>query len=95
MKVIITRPLSTATPERAMNPTPAEMESGMPRSHRPSTPPVRAKGTPVKTSRPSLREPKALYRKMKIQGILEVFIQDRLHRDRLREAGSRRAQGLH
>ena len=54
MKEIITRPLSTATPDRAMKPTAAEIDSGIPRSHRASTPPVRAKGMPVNTSRPSL-----------------------------------------
>ena len=32
MKVIMTRPFSTATPESAMKPTPAEIESGMSRS---------------------------------------------------------------
>ena len=53
MKEIITRPLSTATPDRAMKPTAAEIDSGIPRSHRASTPPVRAKGMPVNTSRPS------------------------------------------
>ncbi len=55
MKAIITRPLSTATPESAIKPTPAEIDSGMSRSHSASTPPVRAKGIPVNTSRPSLR----------------------------------------
>ena len=33
MKVTITSPFSTATPDRAMNPTAAEIENGMPRSH--------------------------------------------------------------
>jgi hypothetical protein len=34
IKEIITNPFKTATPERAMNPTPAEMDNGMPRSHK-------------------------------------------------------------
>ncbi len=40
-----TRPLSTATPKRAMKPTPAEIENGMPRKARAKTPPVVANGT--------------------------------------------------
>lgn len=63
MKVTITSPLSAATPERAMNPTPAKMESGVSCSRRLSTPPVKVNGTLVKTSQPSLRLPKVLYRK--------------------------------
>ncbi|MNN09819.1 hypothetical protein D3C81_1227230 [compost metagenome] len=55
MNEIITRPFSTATPDRAMKPTPALIENGMSLSHRAITPPVRAKGMPVNTSRPSLR----------------------------------------
>ncbi|MNC70982.1 hypothetical protein D3C75_1218490 [compost metagenome] len=47
--------MSTATPDKAMNPTPAEMDNGMSRNHSASTPPVRANGMPVNTSRPSLR----------------------------------------
>jgi hypothetical protein len=54
MKEIITRPFSTATPDKAMKPTAAEIDSGRPRSHRASTPPVSANGMPEKTSRPSL-----------------------------------------
>ncbi|MNT75008.1 hypothetical protein D3C72_2138670 [compost metagenome] len=38
-----------------MNPTPAEIDSGMSRSHSAMTPPVNANGIPVNTSRPSLR----------------------------------------
>ncbi|MOA42478.1 hypothetical protein D3C78_1645300 [compost metagenome] len=47
--------MSTATPDRAMNPTPAEIDSGISRSQSATTPPVRAKGIPVNTSKPSLR----------------------------------------
>ena len=46
----ITRPFSTATPDSAMKPTPAEIENGMPRSHSATMPPVSASGTPLKTS---------------------------------------------
>ena len=46
MKVTITRPFSTATPESAMKPTAAEIENGMPRSHSARMPPVSASGTP-------------------------------------------------
>lgn len=50
MKEIITRPIKTATPESAMNPTPAVMESGISRSQSAAMPPVSASGTPLKTS---------------------------------------------
>ena len=40
---------STATPERTTNPTAAEMENGMSRTHRAINPPVQANGTPVNT----------------------------------------------
>ena len=40
-----TTPLSTATPNRAMKPTPAEIENGRPRSQRARMPPVAAIGT--------------------------------------------------
>ena len=40
-----TTPLSTATPKRAMNPTPAEIENGIPRSASATMPPVAARGT--------------------------------------------------
>ena len=45
----MTSPFNTATPE-AVNPTPADIDSGMPRSQSETTPPVRASGMPVKTS---------------------------------------------
>ena len=59
MKVSITRPLSTATPDRAMKPTAAETENGMPRSHSAKTPPVSASGTALNTSSASRAEPSA------------------------------------
>ncbi len=46
MKVTITSPFSTATPESAMKPTAAEIENGMPRSQSATMPPVSASGTP-------------------------------------------------
>ena len=45
-----TRPLSTATPNSAMNPTPAEMLNGMPRRARAKMPPEAAIGTARKIS---------------------------------------------
>jgi hypothetical protein len=57
MYEIITNPLSTATPESAMNPTAADIDIGMSRSHKARMPPVNAKGMPVNTSRPSLALP--------------------------------------
>ena len=57
MYEIITRPLSTATPESAMKPTAAEIDIGMSRSQSARMPPVKANGMPVKTSRPSLTLP--------------------------------------
>ena len=50
MNDTITSPFSTATPDSAMKPTPAEIDNGMSRSHSASTPPVSASGTPLKTS---------------------------------------------
>ena len=38
MKVTITRPFRTAMPDRAMKPTAAEMENGMPRNARAAMP---------------------------------------------------------
>ena len=59
MKLIITSPLSTATPDSAMKPTPAEIDSGIPRRASATTPPVSASGTPVNTMAASLTEPNA------------------------------------
>ena len=60
MNAIITMPLNTATPDSAMNPTPAEIDNGIPRSHRASTPPVSARGTPLKTISGVAAEPKTM-----------------------------------
>ncbi|MNV81722.1 hypothetical protein D3C71_1754020 [compost metagenome] len=58
-KLIITSPLSTATPDNAMKPTPAEIDKGMPRAANASTPPVSASGTPLNTMAASRAEPNA------------------------------------
>ena len=44
---ISTMPLSTATPNNAMKPTPADMLKGMPRSSKAATPPIALSGTAV------------------------------------------------
>ena len=67
IKLTITRPFSTATPESAMNPTPADMDKGMSRSHRAATPPVKASGTPLNTSTASFADPKAVTSKRKMR----------------------------
>ncbi len=59
MKVSITRPFSTATPESAMNPTAAGTETGIPRSHRATMPPVSASGTALNTRSASRGLPSA------------------------------------
>lgn len=48
--LIIRMPLSTATPNRAIKPTPAEMLNGSPRSHRARMPPMIDSGTVEKTT---------------------------------------------
>ena len=53
----ITKPFSTAIPESAINPTPADIDSGMSRIQSAKTPPVKAKGTPVKMIKASRNEP--------------------------------------
>ncbi len=50
MNETITSPLSTATPDKAMKPTAAEIEKGMSRSQSETMPPVRPSGTHVNTS---------------------------------------------
>ena len=67
MKVSMTRPLRTATPESAMNPTAAGTETGMPRSQSAKMPPVRASGTALNTSSASRGEPRAEYSNRKIR----------------------------
>ena len=60
MKAIMTKPFNTATPDRAMKPTPAEMDNGIPRSASAMTPPVSASGTPLNTIAASFADPKAM-----------------------------------
>ncbi len=62
-----TMPFSTATPDSAMKPTPAEIDSGMSRSHSASTPPVSASGTPLKINRESVSERNARVSSTKIK----------------------------
>ena len=66
MKVSITSPLSTATPDSAMKPTAAETENGMPRSQSATMPPDSASGTALNTSSASRAEPSAANRIRKI-----------------------------
>ena len=67
IRVTITRPLRTATPARAMNPTAAVMEKDMPRNQSETIPPVKAEGTPVNTTNAYFTELKALNRSKKIK----------------------------
>jgi hypothetical protein len=53
----ITTPFRTATPESAMNPTPAEMLNGIPRIQSAMIPPVTANGTPVKIKIACFKDP--------------------------------------
>ena len=48
-----------AIPDNAMKPTAADIEKGMSRNTKNNTPPVNAKGTPVKIIMASLNEPNA------------------------------------
>ena len=49
--LIMRIPLSTATPKRAMKPTPAEILKGSPRTHSATMPPMSDRGTVEKTTR--------------------------------------------
>ncbi len=64
MKAIITKPFRTATPDKAIKPTAAEMDSGMSRSHKETRPPVSANGMPLNTSKPSLKLPNIMNSKV-------------------------------
>ena len=44
-------PFRTATPKRAMKPTPAEILNGSPRNHNATMPPISDNGTVEKTTR--------------------------------------------
>ena len=52
MNATITSPFKTATPDKAIKPTPAEIERGISLIQSASTPPVKASGTPVKIINP-------------------------------------------
>jgi hypothetical protein len=56
VKLTNTKPFKTETPERAINPTAADIENGIPLSHNASIPPERANGTPLKTSSVYLKD---------------------------------------
>lgn len=66
MAVTSTNPLSTTTPDRAIKPTAAEMESGISRKAKAMTPPVNANGTPVNTNKLLRILPKAMKIMVKI-----------------------------
>ena len=62
-----TRPSRTATPDSAMNPTPAEMLKLSPRTHKASTPPIAPSGTDRKINVPSFTDWKVEKRSRKIK----------------------------
>jgi hypothetical protein len=79
MKEIITIPFNTATPDKAIKPTAAEMDKGIPRIQSKRNPPVRARGIPVKTSKEFFVDPNALNRRKKINvRVTGTIIQRRL-----------------
>ena len=51
-------PFNTATPNKAIKPTPAEMLKGIPLNHKANTPPIALMGIAVKMSREYFIEPK-------------------------------------
>ena len=59
--------INPATPESAMKPIPALIESGMPRSRSAATPPVNASGTPLKTRTASGIDPRLMKSSRKIR----------------------------
>ena len=65
--MIKTIPFNTATPNRAMNPIPAEILKGIPLSKSESTPPMAAIGMAVKIRMDCLMEPNVKYRRTKIK----------------------------
>ena len=66
MYATITTPLSTATPNRAMNPIAAERFRFSPRSHSAAMPPTAAKGTFSRISRACFTELKLENSRMKM-----------------------------
>ena len=57
--LINTIPFNTATPNKAIKPTPAEILNGIPLSNNANTPPIALMGMAVKINRASFIEPKA------------------------------------
>ena len=64
---INTIPFKTAIPNKAINPTPAEILKGKSRIHKNKTPPTADKGIAEYTIKASLTEPKAKYNKINIK----------------------------
>ena len=64
---IKTIPLRTATPNKAINPIPAEILNGMPRANNANTPPMALIGMAVKMSNAWLAEPNVRYKSKKIR----------------------------
>jgi len=62
----MTKPLRTAMPERAINPTSAEIDRGKSFIQSARIHPVKASGTPVNIIKASLIEPKVITNKVKI-----------------------------
>ena len=62
-----TIPLSTATPNKAINPTPAEMLKGISLIKRAQTPPIADKGIAVKIKKLCLTDPNVKYNKTRIR----------------------------
>lgn len=69
---IITIPFSTATPNKAMNPTPADILNGKPLITRANIPPTIAKGIPEKTSRLCFTELNVMNSSAKIKTMKRV-----------------------
>ena len=61
-----TIPFNTATPNKAINPTPAEILKGIPRKYKAQMPPMADKGIAVNMSSDCLTELKVRYNKTKI-----------------------------
>ena len=60
-------PFKTATPNKAIKPTPAEILKGISLAHKAKIPPMADNGMAVYINKPCLTEPKAKYNKRKIR----------------------------
>ena len=67
IKEIITIPFRVATPDRAINPTAADIERGIPLIHKKNNPPVKANGTPEKIRSAFFIDPNAVNRRKNIR----------------------------